>query len=239
MKYLDLTLSSPAGNLACDEVLLNRAETGQSGDLLRFWEPKQPFVVLGYANQAEREVNLPACRELGIGVYRRCSGGGTVLQGPGSLDYTLVLGLENHPELGTITGANRFIMECNRSAMEKVLGRPVQIEGHTDLAIGEFKISGNAQRRKRRYLLFHGTFLLEFDLDLIERVLRPPSKEPPYRRGRKHAAFVTNAQIPAKQVKAALCAEWGAETVGEVPPMGEIDQLVVDKYVRDDWNLRF
>ena len=59
--------------------------------MLRFWEPNKPFVVVGYANQAAREVDLEACRKLGIPVFRRCTGGGTVLQGPGCLNYSLDL----------------------------------------------------------------------------------------------------------------------------------------------------
>src|SRR6266404_876476 len=89
MKYIDLTLGTPAENLACDEALLNMCEEGLEGEILRFWEPKETFVVVGYANQAAREANLEACRAGNVPVLRRCSGGGTVLQGLGCLNYSL------------------------------------------------------------------------------------------------------------------------------------------------------
>src|SRR5262245_44929423 len=91
MKYFDFTCPSPVENLACDEALLDLCERGGEGEILRFWEPQTPLVVLGYANQAAREVNLEACRAAGTPVLRRCSGGGTVLQGPGCVNYSLVL----------------------------------------------------------------------------------------------------------------------------------------------------
>ncbi len=81
MKYLDRTLGTAQENLAGDEALLDGCEEGGSDEILRFWEPRQYFVVLGYPNKVSAEVNLDSCRTLGIPVLRRCSGGGTVLQG--------------------------------------------------------------------------------------------------------------------------------------------------------------
>src|ERR1041385_179712 len=86
MLYLDLTSSSPAENLACDEALLDFCEERPGLEVLRFWESTERFVVLGYANALHREVNVAACEAAQIPIMRRCSGGGTVLQGPGCLN---------------------------------------------------------------------------------------------------------------------------------------------------------
>src|SRR5689334_9674348 len=91
MKVLDLTLPSPPENLACDEALLGLAESGAGEEVLRFWESTEYFVVVGYANKVAVEVNVAACEVGGIPILRRCSGGGTVVQGPGCLNYALVL----------------------------------------------------------------------------------------------------------------------------------------------------
>src|SRR3989442_6260317 len=97
VKYLDLTLPTHAENLACDEALLDWCDERDGPEVLRFWEPRQHFVVVGYGNRVEREVNVAACHELSIPVLRRCSGGGTVLQGPGCLDYSLILPIDSDP----------------------------------------------------------------------------------------------------------------------------------------------
>ncbi len=197
MHYLDLTLPTPAENLAGDEALLETSETGVGHESLRFWQPRQYFVVLGYANGAEREVDWEACRAAGVPVYRRISGGGTVLQGPGCLNYNLILKIEHSTPLAGITDTNRFIMERHAAALTAVVNRPVRVQGFTDLTVHDLKFSGNSQRRKRRFLMFHGTFLLDFDLDLMERLLRFPSHQPDYRQDRAHRAFLTNLQVPA------------------------------------------
>ena len=58
MKYTDETFDSSAENLAWDEALLDLCEAGAGDETLRFWEAREPFVVVGYANHAAREVDL-------------------------------------------------------------------------------------------------------------------------------------------------------------------------------------
>ena len=237
LRFLDLTLPAPAGNLACDEALLDQAEAQGGGAVLRFWESPAYFAVLGYANKVREEVDVEACRSHGVPVLRRCSGGGTVLQGAGCLNYSVILKIGGTPQLHSITGANRFVMERNQQALASLLGTAVSIEGHTDLAVGGLKFSGNAQRRKRDWLLFHGTFLLNFDLGLIEKLLLPPPRQPEYRHGRSHTKFVTQLDIASDAVKSALTEAWVANTPQTDIPHDRITQLVAEKYSRDEWNL--
>ncbi len=103
--------------------------------------------------------------------FARCSGGGTVLQGPGCLNYALILRIGSDPHLVNISGANKFIMERNREAVHLAAGHAPSILGHTDLAFGARKFSGNSQRRHKNYLLFHGTYLLDFNIALVGRIL--------------------------------------------------------------------
>src|SRR4051812_29574332 len=190
MTAIDLTLASPQENLALDEALLDAAENGVSGPMLRFYEPKEYFVVAGYGNRIGTEVNREFCAANRIPILRRCSGGGTVLQGPGVLNYTLILQAEAGSPCANVPGANQFIMERNRDAVRSVSGSgEVMIEGCSDLTLGGRKFSGNAQRRRQKFLLFHGTFLLGMDLGMIEQALRTPSKQPKYRDGRAHGDF--------------------------------------------------
>jgi len=240
MKYCDLTLSTPAENLACDEALLQLAEEdGAAGEILRVWEPMQYFVVVGYANRVATEVNLPFCQDNGVPVLRRCTGGGTVLQGPGCLNYLLVLRISETGPLKSIPATNGFILKRHQAALSELLQAPIEMQGHTDLAIGGLKVSGNSQRRKRKFLLFHGTFLLHLDISLVEKALRMPSKEPEYRLNRTHSDFLVNIKVPSSRIKQALVKCWGATEPLARIPIEQISALARDKYARDEWNLRF
>lgn len=235
MKYLDLTLQSAAENLALDEVLLKACDEGAGPPVLRLWEPSVRFVVVGFSNRVATEVNVEACEREGIAIQRRITGGGTILQGPGCLNFALVLPTENPPALGTIAGANRFILERNARALSRLVGEPVSLEGDTDLAIGELKISGNAQRRKRSALLFHGTVLLRLNTAEVGRFLASPSREPSYRQGRPHGRFIRNLGLPAGEVKAALRDAWQAwGDYGEAPEESAAE-LARSKYSQAAW----
>ena len=239
MKYLDRTLRTPQENLAGDEALLDWCEEGSGDEILHFWEPRQHFVVLGYSNRTRSEVNLDSCKKLAVPVLRRCSGGGTVLQGPGCLNYALLLKIHGDSPLANIAEANAFIMNRNRNALNPLLDGQVLIQGHTDLTLQGLKFSGNSQRRKRRFLLFHGSFLLNLDLALVEQVLKMPAQQPQYRRRRAHKDFLTNLDLSSDDIKEALKRAWSAGDMLEKIPKKQVEQLVKEKYSTLAWNLKF
>jgi lipoate-protein ligase A len=247
MNLLDLTLASPAGNLACDEALLNWGEDG-GGEILRFWEPREYFVVVGYANKVETEVNIAACATSNVPIFRRCSGGGTVLQGPGCLNYTLILQIAAHSSRATISSTNKFIMDRHRAAMESEVRSQKSevrfaVQGHTDLTLATRhssrvtlrKFSGNSQRRHKRALLFHGTFLLNFDLLLVAKLLRMPSQQPDYRNNRGHTDFLTNLNVPVARLKSVLGNVWNASGALRDFPEPEMRRLADERYSNTKW----
>lgn len=238
MHRLDFTLPTPAENLACDEVLLGACDQG-GPEVLRFWEPTSPFVVVGYANRVATEVNVAACRDLGIPILRRTSGGGTVVQMPGCLNYALVLRLEGDAWRQGIAATNRFVLERIAAALRRWTGVEAQVQGDTDLALGSRKFAGNAQRRLQRALLFHGCFLLQADLGWIERLLPLPSRQPSYRAARSHRDFLVNLDRPVAAVKDALCAAWDITTPLAEWPQARIEPLTREKYAAEAWNWRF
>jgi lipoate---protein ligase len=243
MKLFDHTFPSPDENLAADEALLDWCENGAGGETLFFWEPRETFVVVGYANKIATEVNVAACDRRQIPIFRRCSGGGTVVQMAGGLNYSLILRITENGPLRNITSANRFIMEANRAAISTLNAHrstgAISVRGHTDLCLGDLKFAGNSQRRRKHFLLFHGTLLLDCDLKRISELLSMPSLEPDYRANRPHEAFVTNLNLPATKVKAALAEAWKANEALDHPPLETIAELARAKYSTHEWNYKF
>jgi len=237
MKLLDLTFPTPEKNLAFDELLLERCEQDPQAEFLRFWEPRQYFVVLGISNRIQTEAHLSACRKKQIPVLRRFSGGGAVLQGPGCLNFSLAIRMNRSTQLKSIAGTNAWVLNRHRLALQSHLDRKIQLQGETDLTLEGLKFSGNAQRRKKQALLFHGTFLLHLNLDLIEELLPLPSRQPRYRQNRPHASFLTHLPISAGRIKAALRNSWGATHANGLP-LASMDMLVQTRYGTTSWNHR-
>ncbi len=144
MRYLDLTLPTAAENLALDEALLEEAEAGGGpNETLRLWEPRQTMVVVGRSSRIAAEVRTDACRELGIPVLRRPSGGAAIVTGPGCLMYALVLSYRLRPELRALSRTHQWVLGTLAAALETHVPG-VRCCGTSDLAIDGRKFSGNS-----------------------------------------------------------------------------------------------
>ncbi len=230
-RLLDLTLPFPAENLALDEVLLEELDERGGAPILRFWESKCPFVVLGRTSRVADDVDLVTCEKDGLPILRRASGGGTVLQGPGCLSYAFVLPLEWHPDLASIRTTNRFVLE--RIAVTLRQWEPTtSVRGISDLAIGDRKISGNAQRRTRNALLLHGTILYGMRADLVARYLKHPSRQPDYRSDRPHRTFLRMLNAPPQAIKQAIASAWNAEPTDSEWPTARMPSMITSILAR-------
>lgn len=234
MRLLDLTLPTPAETLALDEALLLRAEAGDGYEVLRFWEWPKPAVILGAGCRLADDVDEAACRRDGVPILRRASGGGTVLLGSGCLCYTLILAHERAADLQEIRSSYTFILERLRDSLDGILPG-ITCAGTSDLAVGNLKFSGNAQQRKRRHLLHHGTILYGFDLRKIGEYLRQPTRQPAYRDRRAHEEFLTNLPVEVEEIQTRLRAAWGADNGFSAWPVATVRELVAEKYTKQEW----
>ncbi|MEX1039891.1 MAG: lipoate--protein ligase family protein [Pirellulaceae bacterium] len=240
MQRLDLTLATPAENVALDEALLTAAEESATEvGLLRLWEADSPFVVLGRASQAGREVNREACRNRGVPVLRRASGGATVVAGPGCLMYAVILPYEGNPQLRQLDLCHQFVMTKLRSAATAAISPlespQIDLQGICDLTLAGRKFSGNSLRCRRTHFLYHGTVLYDYDLTLIGDLLGTPTRMPDYRENRDHADFVTNFPSTAAKLRDAIIHAWDATEPVTDWPQAEVQRLVQEKYTQDAW----
>lgn len=235
MLLLEHNGSEPADDLAIDEALLEQAEhRGQPMEVLRLWEPLRPAVVMGRSSSVEREVNLGECRRRGVPIVRRSSGGAAVVIGPGCLMYSVVLSYRLRPALRAIDLAHRYVLAKVAGALRPLVS-DVDLRGTSDLALAQRKISGNSVRCKRDHLLYHGTLLYDFPLELLSACLTMPPRQPEYREGRGHLDFVTNVPVSPDALRSALRAAWQADEPYEHWPAQRARQLASEKYSQHAW----
>lgn len=151
----------------------------------------QPFghraVVAGRGSDLAAEIHLSLVSADGIPVYRRKGGGCSVVLDPGNLMVTLAFGA---PGIG---GIRELFDSCTRWLARRLQDAGIQgvyRAGISDLAVDDRKIAGSCFYRTRGAALFSAAVLVNPDLDLIDRYLAHPPREPGYRRGRSHGAFV-------------------------------------------------
>ncbi|MBI3617510.1 MAG: lipoate--protein ligase family protein [Candidatus Omnitrophica bacterium] len=201
MIFKDITFPTPQENILYDNVLLELAEHGEGEEALRFWESQELFIVLGRIGNPAADLRVEKVLADRVPVLRRSSGGGTVVQGKGCLNYTLVLSKER-PEIHDLRRSYQFILGRIITAL-KVLKVDAVCRPLSDIALTQNnkKISGNAQKRSKKFVLHHGTLLYGFDLKKIENYLTMPKDVPEYRQNRSHSDFVANIPATADALK--------------------------------------
>jgi lipoate-protein ligase A len=155
----------------------------------KIFVPDFSAVVLGSANDADLEVNLQSCAKKDIPVLRRYGGGGTVVLYPGCVVVSIGCWVKDQ------FNNSRYFKGINQ-ALIKALGKqwPTMQElgqaGISDIVFGEKKVAGTSLFRSRNYLLYQASILVDLDIELVGSLLRHPTREPDYRRGRPHSDFL-------------------------------------------------
>lgn len=241
MDKLGLAIDRSAGNifedLAVDEALLIEVEEGRLPPLLRLWEPTEYAVVLGASGRLRENVFVETCRADRVTVARRSSGGGTVILGPGVLNFTVVLPADGGPGFGGIDTAQHQVLEHFAAALETLVPG-ITVEGSGDLAIHGRKFVGSAQRRLRHHFLIHLSLLNRFALERVGRYLCPPPREPAYRSGRPHDDFLRNFAREPSEIKRVVVEAWCRQGVEWTPgdlPGALIRSLIDEKFGQSSW----
>ena len=171
-RFIDLKVNDAYTNMAIDEAIGRLRGSGLSPNTIRFYRWKPSAVSVGYFQITEREVNIEACRELGVDIVRRMTGGGAVYHDyNGELTYSVIVN-EDHPLIPReITKSYEVLCDGIVNALGH-LGIEAEFKPINDIVVSGKKISGNAQTRRWGVVLQHGTILMSTDIRTMFKVLR-------------------------------------------------------------------
>ena len=148
--------------LAMEEFVAREIE----GEALFIWRVN-PTVIIGRNQDLEAEVNMDYCREHGVEVVRRKSGGGCVYSDKGNIMISYISGRGDVSEV--FERYLDMLTSCLRS-----LGLPAEKSGRNDILVDGRKVSGNAFHMLPDRSIVHGTLLYSTDFDALEAAIRPP-----------------------------------------------------------------
>ena len=175
-RLLALETNNAFMNMAVDEAILNARIAGEVPNTLRFYRWQPSAVSVGRNQNPENEVYLDACKQLGVDVVRRISGGGTVYHDfEGEVTYSVVA---KTSDLGSndITVVYVKIYGAITDAF-RLLGVTADFSGGDskncpNLTVNDRKISGSSQTLTRGVVLQHGTVLRSVDLPKMFQLLK-------------------------------------------------------------------
>jgi lipoate-protein ligase A len=165
-------------NMAIDEAIMNARIEGHNMDTLRFYRWRPSAVSIGKFQRVENEVQLKNCKEGGIDVVRRITGGGTVYHDTkDEITYSVIANRESL-KANDITGVYARVYTGLTEALRLLDVVSDFNEGGAktcpNLSVKGKKISGSAQCHKRGVVLQHGTILAKVNLKKMFTYLRVP-----------------------------------------------------------------
>jgi lipoate-protein ligase A len=163
-------------NMAIDEAILNARITEHVPNTVRFYRWRPSAVSVGKNQKPEDEVYLDACRQLGVDVVRRISGGGTVYHDfRGEVTYSVTAKTADL-DAPDITSIYFKIYEAISDAL-RLMGIPADFsigdaKNCPNLTVNGKKISGSSQTVTHGVVLQHGTLLKSVDLQKMFTLLK-------------------------------------------------------------------
>ena len=155
---------------AADEALAISCYEFNTPNTLHFYRRHPPAISVGYFRKVEDDVDVEKCKDLGIEIVRRTSGGGSIYTDKHQLIFSTVT---NHALGRDVEDSFRQTCTCLIDALD-TCGIKASFKPPNDVLINGKKVSGSAQVKKKRAYVTHTTLILKLDQDTIEQVLKQP-----------------------------------------------------------------
>ncbi len=232
-------------HFAMEEALARLLDEGRSPPTLRM-RRVQPAVFVGVFQNTWAEVDVDYCRDHNIQIVRRANGGGAVYHEMGSFCFSAFFPREwftqSDEELYRLF-ATPAILTCAD------YGVSARFHGRNDVLVGERKIYGSAQFAWYSAFVQSGTFLVNIDVDVMERALTPPALKFSGKSTRSIRDRVTTLsreagrELDTREVMDRFAAHVG-EVLGVRLLPGDLTaderalaaELLAVKYGTDEWN---
>ncbi|WP_071460104.1 lipoate--protein ligase family protein [Bacillus massilinigeriensis] len=195
--YIDSGDGSPSFNMALDEALLDWHSRGEIPPVIRFYGWSPATLSIGYFQKYEKEIDMDAVNEHGLGFVRRPTGGRGVLH-EHELTYSVIVTEDHHMMPNTVTEAYRVISEgilrgFQNLGLEAYFAVPRTDEEKSalknprssvcfdapswyELVVEGRKVAGSAQTRQKGIILQHGSILLDLDEDKLFSLFKYPNE---------------------------------------------------------------
>ncbi|OPY31959.1 MAG: Lipoate-protein ligase A subunit 1 [Methanomassiliicoccales archaeon PtaU1.Bin124] len=233
-----------AENMAIDEAVAEAVSFNEANPTIRFYGWKPSAVSIGCFQSMKDEVDIDACRELGIDRVRRRTGGGAVFHDhDGEITYSVIC-----PERlveKDITASYKQVCGWAVAALRS-LDLDAEFSPINDILVNGKKVSGSAQTRRQGIFTMHGTILYKVDRETMFRVLkvgRTKTSDKPSALPSDRVAGV--GEISTIRKEELLLALVGAFIDGKEWYLGELgrdeearaDVIASMRYANNDWNL--
>lgn len=143
-------------------------------DTITLMSPDRPYVCVGFHQEVEKEIDVEYCRSRGIPIARREIGGGAVYLDEGQIFWHVIFHREHLPL--AIEDLYAKVL-AGPVAAHNEMGIPAYHRPVNDIQVGGKKIGGTGAASIGGALVVAGSLIMDFDYELMARVLKVPSEK--------------------------------------------------------------
>ena len=223
-RVIDTGIRDGRRQIAFDQALIEARKAGAIPDTIRFLR-FPPTALIGRHQSLSRELRVDYCRDNGIGLVRRITGGGAIYLDEGQLGWSLVFH-RSTLGIGSLADLARAICEAAAEGLS-TLGIAARYRPRNDIEVDGRKISGTGGFFDGDVLIYQGTVLVDMDPARMLAALKVPEEKLAKRGIDSAAQRVTTLKAllgeapPIQAVQQALLAGFAAR-LGIEPLPGEI-----------------
>lgn len=239
-RVIDTGIRGGRVNIAFDQALIAARQEGRIPDTIRFLRFR-PSALIGMHQILSHELRIEHCRDRGIEIGRRITGGGGLYLDEGQIGWELAF---DRASLGIadLDQATRRICEAAALGLRK-LGVPARYRPRNDIEVDGRKISGTGGFFDGSTLFYQGTLLIDFDPAEMIAALKVPVEKLAKRElssARQRVASLREllgASLPDLPVIYQALLDGFAEGLGIVPEWGAItrfEEALAERLYRDE-----
>ncbi len=237
MFYIESKSTDPCVNHAIEEYLLKNSQD----EFFMLWQSEH-CVLIGKNQNAYSEIDMEYVKENAIKITRRITGGGSVFNDMGNINFTFITNKENDAVINFKKFAAPIIEVLKKLEIE------AKFSGRNDITIEGKKFSGNAQYLYKNRLLHHGTLLFSGNLTNLSAALKPDPIKFQYKSVKSVFSRVTNIGSHLKSPMTVLEFKdflkrkvMESYDITEVYSFSQndlvrIDKIATEKYASWEWN---
>ena len=206
-RLLDTGRRTAAENMCLDEAILEARAKGIVPNTLRFLQFSPHCALVGFHQSVDQEIREAYCRQKGIDINRRITGGGAIYFGEDTLGWELIAGKDV---------ASRDIFSLYRTLCDAAidglhtLGIEASFRPVNDIEVDGRKISGTGGTEANEAFLFQGTLLIDLNIRTMLRALRVPTEK------------LKDKEIDSLKERM-TCLKW---ELGEIPPIEVVKEAI-------------
>jgi len=179
-RVIDTGELTAAENMALDSIILELREENLVPDTIRFLSFKPHSALVGQFQSVEKEIRISFCRQNGVDINRRVTGGGALYWDTKDVGWEIFSLRSGMFKVKNIESFYKIFCSAASDGINR-FGIKSSFRPRNDIEVDGKKISGSGGTSIKEAFMFQGTLLVDLNIEMMLRALRIPVEKLKYK----------------------------------------------------------